>query len=116
MNFRTLYKLGTLLREDLLAEPFGTERGDFFTVIASIDQIEASGRRLLTFVEDLLDIGRVASGEHTVTIGPLPLRFAVERALVQRVELTEVETLTMSRLTRLFTYAAASWMASLSAS
>jgi signal transduction histidine kinase len=53
------------------------------TAATSIDQIEASGRRLLTFVEDLLDIGRVASGEHSVTIGPLPLRFAVERALVE---------------------------------
>lgn len=49
----------------------------------SIDQIESSGRRLLTFVEDLLDIGRVASGEHTMSLEPLPLRFAVERALVE---------------------------------
>ena len=50
----------------------------------SIDQIEDSGRRLLTFVEDLLDIGRVASGEHTVSLGPIPLRFAVERALIEQ--------------------------------
>jgi signal transduction histidine kinase len=49
----------------------------------SIDQIEASGRRLLTFVEDLLDIGRVASGEHKISLQPLPLRFAVERAMVE---------------------------------
>jgi signal transduction histidine kinase len=54
------------------------------TAAASIDQIESSGRRLLTFVEDLLDIGRVASGEHKVAVGPLPLRFAVERALVEQ--------------------------------
>ena len=53
MNFRTLYKLGTLLREDLLAEPFGTERGDFFMVIASIDQIEAF-RNDADVKEDLL--------------------------------------------------------------
>ena len=53
MNFRTLYKLGTLLREDLLAEPFGTERGDFFTAIASIDQIEAF-RNDADVKEDLL--------------------------------------------------------------
>lgn len=49
----------------------------------SIDQIEASGRRLLTFVEDLLDIGRVASGEHKISLQPIPLRFAVERAMVE---------------------------------
>jgi hypothetical protein len=53
MNFRTLYKLGSLLREDLLAEPFGTERGDFFMVIASIDQIEAF-RNDADVKEDLL--------------------------------------------------------------
>jgi signal transduction histidine kinase len=51
------------------------------TSIASLDQIEESGKRLLTFVEDLLDIGRVASGELQVALGPIPLRFAVERAL-----------------------------------
>jgi len=53
MNFRTLYKLGTLLREDLLAEPFGTSSGDFFMVIASIDQIEAF-RNDADVKEDLL--------------------------------------------------------------
>ena len=53
------------------------------TAASSIDQIEASGRRLLPFVEDLLDIGRVASGEHRMSLGPIPLRFAVERALVE---------------------------------
>lgn len=35
----------------------------------------------------------------------------VERALASRVLIEEVETVRMSRLTRLFTYAAASWMA-----
>lgn len=40
MNFRTLYKLGTTLREDLLVDPFGTEKGDYFMVMASIDQLE----------------------------------------------------------------------------
>lgn len=40
MNFKSLYRLGTFLREDLLAEPFGTENGDFFMVLAGIDQIE----------------------------------------------------------------------------
>lgn len=51
------------------------------TAISSLDQIEDSGKRLLTFVEDLLDIGRVASGDLVVALGPIPLRFAVERAL-----------------------------------
>ncbi len=41
MNFKSLYKLGSLLREDLLVEPFGTEKGDYFMVIAGVDQIEA---------------------------------------------------------------------------
>ena len=40
MNFKTLYKLGSLLREDLLVDPFGTAQGDFFAVLAGIDQIE----------------------------------------------------------------------------
>lgn len=51
------------------------------TSISSLDQIEESGKRLLTFVEDLLDIGRVASGDLEMVLGPIPLRFAVERAL-----------------------------------
>lgn len=50
---------------------------------AAIDQIESGGRRLLTFVEDLLDIGRVASGEHRMSLEPIPLRFAIERAVVE---------------------------------
>jgi tellurite resistance protein len=37
----------------------------------------------------------------------------VERSLSQRVGLDEVETLRMTRLTRLFTYAAATWIAEL---
>lgn len=41
MNFRTLFKLASVLREDLLVDPFGTEKGDYFMVLASIDQIEA---------------------------------------------------------------------------
>jgi len=37
----------------------------------------------------------------------------VERSLKERVGLDEVETLRMTRLTRLFTYAAATWIAEL---
>lgn len=40
MNFKTLYKLATLAREEFLTEPFGTETGDYFMVMASIDQTE----------------------------------------------------------------------------
>ncbi len=38
---------------------------------------------------------------------------AVERALTDRVDLAEVETVRMNRLTRLFTYSVATWMAHL---
>lgn len=68
MNFRTLYKLGTLLREDLLVEPFGTERGDFFMVLASIDQIEAF-RNDADVKEDLLYVtaGSFKLGNEAIT-------------------------------------------------
>lgn len=41
MNFKTLYRIGTFMREEMLAEPFGTRDGEFFQVMASADQIEA---------------------------------------------------------------------------
>jgi hypothetical protein len=68
MNFRTLYKLGTLLREDLLAEPFGTANGDFFMVITSIDQAEAF-RNDADVKEDLLAVtaGSFKLGEEAIT-------------------------------------------------
>jgi len=40
MNFKSLYRLASFLREDLLAEPFGSASGDFFTVLGSPDFIE----------------------------------------------------------------------------
>jgi len=40
MNFKNLYRLGSFLREDMLAEPFGTENGDFFMCLMGIDAIE----------------------------------------------------------------------------
>lgn len=40
MNFKTLYKIGTFMREEMLAEPFATKDGEFFQVMASADQIE----------------------------------------------------------------------------
>jgi signal transduction histidine kinase len=52
------------------------------TATESIEQIERSGRRLLTLVEDLLDLGHAAAGEQTVSLGSVPLQFAVERSLM----------------------------------
>jgi hypothetical protein len=68
MNFKTLYKLGSLLREDLLVEPFGTESGDFFMVIASIDQIE-NFRNSADVKEDLkyLTAGSFKLGEQSIS-------------------------------------------------
>jgi hypothetical protein len=68
MNFRTLYKLGSLAREDLLVEPFGTEKGDFFMVIASIDQLE-SFRNDADVKEDLLYLsaGSFKLGEQSIS-------------------------------------------------
>ena len=67
MNFRSLYRLGSVLREDLLVEPFGTERGDFFMVLASIDQIEAF-RNDADVKEDLvaLTTGSFRLGEESI--------------------------------------------------
>ena len=40
LNFKTLYRIGTFLREEMLAEPFATKDGEFFQFLASADQIE----------------------------------------------------------------------------
>jgi hypothetical protein len=68
MNFKTLYKLGSLLREDLLVDPFGTASGDFFMVIASIDQLE-NFRNDADVKEDLkaLTTGSFKVGEQAIT-------------------------------------------------
>ncbi|MEX1106329.1 MAG: GAF domain-containing sensor histidine kinase [Ilumatobacteraceae bacterium] len=51
---------------------------------ASLDQIEVSGRRLLRLVDDLLQIGMIASGGLQASLGPVPLRFAIDDALVEQ--------------------------------
>jgi len=68
MNFRSLYKLGTLMREDLLVDPFGTEKGDFFMVLASIDQLEVF-RNTADVKEDLLYLtaGSYKVGEENIS-------------------------------------------------
>jgi hypothetical protein len=53
MNFKTLYRIGTFLREEMLAEPFASKDGEFFQVLASADQIEAF-RNDADVKEDLL--------------------------------------------------------------
>jgi hypothetical protein len=68
MNFKTLYKLGTFLREEMLAEPFATSEGEFFQVIASADQIE-NFRNDADVKEDLIGLttGSFKLGETAIS-------------------------------------------------
>lgn len=68
MNFKTLYKLGTFLREEMLAEPFATSEGEFFQVIASADQIE-NFRNDADVKEDLIGLttGSFKLGEASIS-------------------------------------------------
>ena len=67
MNFKTLYKIGTFMREEMLAEPFGTKDGEFFMVLASADQIE-NFRNDADVKEDLvaLTTGSFKLGEDSI--------------------------------------------------
>ena len=67
MNFKTLYKIGTFMREEMLAEPFGTKDGEFFMVMASADQIE-NFRNDADVKEDLVAIttGSFKLGEDSI--------------------------------------------------
>jgi hypothetical protein len=40
LNFKTLYRAGTFLREEMLAEPFASKEGEFFQVMLGADAIE----------------------------------------------------------------------------
>jgi hypothetical protein len=40
VNFKTLYRAGTFLREEMLAEPFSSKEGEFFQVMMGADAIE----------------------------------------------------------------------------
>lgn len=68
MNFKTLYKIGTFLREEMLAEPFANKEGEFFQVLASADQIEVF-RNDADVKEDLLYLtaGSFKLGEDSIT-------------------------------------------------
>ena len=68
MNFKTLYKIGTFLREEMLAEPFATAEGEFFQVLASADQIE-NFRNDADVKEDLIGLttGSFKLGETSIS-------------------------------------------------
>lgn len=68
MNFKTLYRLGSFLREDLLADPFATSQGEFFKVICSPDQLERF-RNDADVKEDLLYLtaGSFRLGEENIS-------------------------------------------------
>lgn len=67
MNFKTLYRIGTFLREEMLAEPFATRDGEFFQVLASADQIE-NFRNDADVKEDLIGLttGAFKLGEESI--------------------------------------------------
>ena len=68
MNFKTLYRIGTFLREEMLAEPFASKDGEFFQVLASADQIE-NFRNDADVKEDLLYLsaGSFKLGEESIS-------------------------------------------------
>lgn len=68
MNFKTLYRIGTFLREEMLAEPFASKDGEFFQVLASADQIE-NFRNDADVKEDLLYLtaGSFKIGDDSIT-------------------------------------------------
>ena len=68
MNFKTLYRIGTFLREEMLAEPFASKDGEFFQVLASADQIE-NFRNDADVKEDLLYLtaGSFSLGDEAIS-------------------------------------------------
>lgn len=68
LNFKTLYRIGTFLREEMLAEPFASKDGEFFQVLASADQIE-NLRNDADVKEDLLYLtaGSFKLGEESIS-------------------------------------------------
>ena len=67
LNFKTLYRIGTFLREEMLAEPFASKEGEFFQVMLSADAIEAI-RNDADVKEDLLYLtaGSFKLGEDSI--------------------------------------------------
>lgn len=67
LNFKTLYRLGTFLREEMLAEPFSSREGEFFQVMLGADAIETI-RNDADVKEDLqyLAAGSFKLGEESI--------------------------------------------------
>ena len=68
LNFKTLYKIGSFLREEMLAEPFASKDGEFFQVLLGADAIE-SLRNDADVKEDLLYLtaGSFKLGEESIS-------------------------------------------------
>jgi len=68
LNFKTLYRIGTFLREEMLAEPFASKDGEFFQVMLGADAIE-NIRNDADVKEDLLYLtaGSFKLGEDSIS-------------------------------------------------
>ena len=68
LNFKTLYKIGSFLREEMLAEPFASKDGEFFQVLLGADAIE-NIRNDADVKEDLLYLtaGSFKLGEESIS-------------------------------------------------
>lgn len=68
LNFKTLYKIGSFLREEMLAEPFASKDGEFFQVLLGADAIE-NLRNDADVKEDLLYLtaGSFKLGEESIS-------------------------------------------------
>jgi hypothetical protein len=68
LNFKTLYKIGSFLREEMLAEPFASKDGEFFQVLLGADAIEGI-RNDADVKEDLLYLtaGSFKLGEESIS-------------------------------------------------
>ena len=68
LNFRTLYRIGTFLREEMLAEPFASKDGEYFQVMLGADAIEDI-RNDADVKEDLLYLsaGSFKLGESSIS-------------------------------------------------
>jgi hypothetical protein len=68
LNFGTLYRIGSFLREEMLAEPFASKDGEFFQVLLGVDAIEAI-RNDADVKEDLLYLtaGSFKLGEESIS-------------------------------------------------
>jgi hypothetical protein len=99
MNFKTLYKLGSFLREEMLAEPFASKDGEFFQVLASVDQIETF-RNDADVKEDLLYLtaGSFKLGEDSITgyqfMGYRGFAFGIDQQPIRTLGLNSDGTIT----------------------